>query len=360
MRQVREWRSALGALAIFLGGGVCLAQPSWGATCSSVLPCRATDIRGESLQARLQLIGALEELAEWCTKEKIYAKRMAVYRSILHFDSESAVARRGLGFVRNSAGEWVEKPRRVEPRDWDKAAAREFSTRRSAVAEDYRKTMLGLLETHAERITPAEMERILDDLLFADPDDPRVHELRGEVSSDGKWVLAQTVGAKKRRAEMRNMVRQAFKGVPKAEEVLPNWREEQFGIGWKAVYATPIVRSLGTGTPEEVKRMTQAMAATHSYFNAVLSVEAKFPEDFTVFTLARPSDKMAFLMNHPVVEQAYRDFLFKLDGSGIQGSQDSLPGASRWPDAPGHPDVGWVGQTSGQDLRIPESPNRPA
>jgi len=282
----------------------------------------ALDLDEDRLAAKEQLLERLAELAEWCTKKKIYARRVEVYEAILHFDSESSLARRGLGFIKNSDGKWVEKERRVEAKDWDKSAARKFPERRAEVAESYREAMFALLDKYEGELSPVQREAVLDDVLFADPDDPRVHAMRGETRLDDKWVLLETARAKEHRAELRTMVRKAFQGVPKPEPADPNDREQAFGIGWKAVYATPVVRSLGTGSDEEVQKMTKAMAATRAYFNAALGVEAHFPQDFTVFSLARPSDKMAFLMGHPVVDDQYRDFLFKLDGSGIQGSGD--------------------------------------
>lgn len=327
----RDWQRVLGiALAIAPGIGITSSpalavQPAvaHGTSIELAAPGQpAWDIDEDSAKARAALIEQLEGLAEWCTKKKIYLKRQEVYLSILHFDPDSNVARRGLGYVKDSEGNWIEKKRRVEPKDWDKGAVKEFPEKRTEVAEAYRTAMFGLIDKYEGRLSPTQREKILDDLLFADPDDPRVHALRGEVKVDDKWVLVQTVKAKEHRAELRDMVRKAFKNVPKAEEDLANAREDQFGIGWKAIYKTPIVRSLGTGSAKEVERMTQAMAATLSYFNDALSVEAHFPKDFTVYTLARSGDKMAFLMNHPAVDQTYRDFLFQLDGSGIQGSGD--------------------------------------
>lgn len=282
----------------------------------------AWDIKSESQAAKVDLLESLEELAQWCSKKKIYAKRQEVYDSMLHFDPESSVARRGLGFIKDSDGNWVEKKRRVQAKDWDKKAAKEFPAKRTQLAETYRDAMFALLDKYEGKISPKDRESLLNDILFADPDDARVHDLRGEADLDGKWVLKETLVAKERRAALRDMVRKAIGSVPKAEVTTANEKEKAFGIGWKAIYATPLVRSLGTGSEQEVSHMTEVMAATLSYFNDALAVEAHFPKDFTVYTLARPSDKMAFLMSHPVVDQEYRDFLFQLDGSGIQGSGD--------------------------------------
>lgn len=280
------------------------------------------DIESERAAARERLIEGLEELAEWCSKKKLYLKRQSVYESMLHFDPDNTVARRGLGFVKDKNGEWKPSERRVEPKDWSQSAARQFPKKRAEVAQSYRDTMLGLLTKYEGRVSPKQTEVILDDILFADPDDADVRRMRGEAKLDGHWVLSQTVVAKERRKVLRDMVRKAFQDAPKPVEGEANAREAAFGIGWKAVFTTPQVRSLGTGSSDEVSRMTEAMSAARDYFNGALSVVANFPKDFTVFTLARPSDKMAFLMGHPAIDQTYRDFLFQLEGSGIQGSGD--------------------------------------
>ncbi len=282
----------------------------------------ADEIEEAREAAREELVEGLEGLAAWCTRKKIYLQRVSVYESILHFDPGNTTAMRGLGYIKDRNGNWKETERKVEPKDWSQGAVRQFPARRSAVVEAYRDAMFGLFETYKGRLSPTQSERILDDILEADPDDARVRELRGEAKLDGRWVLRETLVAKEGREILRDRVRQAFKTAPKAREVEANKRELAYGIAWKAVYATEHVRSLGTGTAKEVERMTTATWAARSLFNGALGVQAKYPRDFAVYTLARPADKMAFLMNHPAVDQSYRDFLFQLEGSGIQGSGD--------------------------------------
>ncbi|MFT7671197.1 MAG: hypothetical protein ACI8X5_003914 [Planctomycetota bacterium] len=341
----RDWLYGLGVFVLlgWLFGASVLGRATAGEAATFTAELGLADLDVGREEARGELLKQLEELAVWCTKKKIYAKRVLVYESMLHFDPENSIALRGMGFIKNSDGEWIEKKRRVAPKDFDKRSAGMFDEKRSEVVMSYRDSMFTLLDEYKGKISPKQVDSVLDDILFADPDDLRVHELRGEAKQDDAWVLVETVKAKKQRAVLRDMVRAAFRGVPESVEGTPNAREDAFNIGWKAVYVSPIVRSIGTGTTKEIKRMTEAMAATQSYFNAALKVEANYPDKFTVYTLVRKSDKMAFIIHHPSVDQTYRDFLSQLDGSGIQGSGD----LAHWSEEPTRRLDGMVRQAIG-------------
>ncbi len=279
-------------------------------------------------EARQNLIRNLEQLAEWCTKKKLFAYRVGVFNSILHFEPQHTVSLRGLGFVKDPEGNWV-MPQKTKSskkqralKNWDKSAARKFPRRRAELVVEYREEMLALLEEFSAEVDEATRLDIYADILFGDPDDLVVHELMGETKVGEAWVLKQTPVAKARRAELREAVKRAFSSAPKAVRGEPNAREKAIGVEWKAVFVTPEVRSLGTGGEREIERMTTAMHAARSYFKACLGLEAKYPDPLTVFTLTRASDKLAFLMGHPNIDGDYRKFLMELDGSGIQGSGD--------------------------------------
>ena len=272
--------------------------------------------------ARERLVLKLGELSEWCTKKKLYACRVGVFEALVHFDPDHTEARRGLGYKRGRDGEWLPPKKQKEPRDWDKSAAREFPERRSALVVEYREEMLALLERFAETMTEEDREAIFADILFADPDDARVHELKGEVKVGDAWVLVQTSRAATRRAQLKERVVEAYASAPKPERTEANEREQALGIEWTAVFASPEVRSLGTGEESEIERMVTAMHATLHYFNGAFGCEASYPDPLTVYTLPRASDKLAFLMAHPSIDAEYRKFLMDLDGSGIQGSGD--------------------------------------
>lgn len=273
--------------------------------------------------AREELVEGLLELAEWCTKKKVFLQRHQVYEAVLHFDPENSVARRGLGFVRDKEGNWVEKARRIAPRDYDREAAAESPERRAVVAERYRAHFLALLESEDAKLTPAQREEVLGDLLAADPDDPKVHELRGEVKVEGSWVLRETAQGKEGRARLKELVQEGFRSAPPVKEAPPNAKERAFGVEWTAVYASPLARSLGTGTVEEIRRLPDALHAAREVFRKALSIEASYPEDLTIYSLARPGDAARFLEKHPSIDDGYRKFLATLDGSLIQGCGDT-------------------------------------
>jgi hypothetical protein len=269
------------------------------------------------------LVADLLELAEWCTKKKIFIERKGIFEDVLHFDPGNEVAKRGLGFVKGKDGKWVATERRVPLKNWDRAAARKLPARRVQVTAKYRETMVGLLEKHAEKLTPAQLDAILEDLLVVDPDDGMVHAMRGEVKLEERWVLEETALAKARRGELRKIVKNAFGTAPEVRMVKPNEREQAFGIDWTAVCETPVVRVLGTGEKKEIQRLPDAMHAALVLFHDALSLEGHYPESFTVFALAGEGDADLFLNHHPSIDEGYRKFLSRLDGSLIQGCGDN-------------------------------------
>jgi hypothetical protein len=271
--------------------------------------------------ARDDLVKELELLAEWCKSKKVFACRAEVYNIMLHFDAENDMAKRGLGFKKQRDGSWKLDKRRKDPKNYNKDAAEEFPAKRSTLTQTYKNRMLALLGS-AEDLGPRDREAILSDVLFADPDDSRVHEMRGEVKLDDRWVLGQSAAAKKHRAELKEMVRIAFGTLPKAKEAQPSARESAFGIEWKGVFASPIARSLSTGSKSEAERLTEAMWATRSYFNRALSAQGSLPKNLTVYTFGSEDDRLSFLEKHPDIDEAYRQYLMPFDGSGIRGTDD--------------------------------------
>ncbi|MCB9916045.1 MAG: hypothetical protein H6828_13025 [Planctomycetes bacterium] len=279
------------------------------------------DVEKARAAARDRLIGKLEELAEWCTKNKLFASRVGVYESLLYFDPEHDGAHRGLGFKKGKNGEWLPPKKTREPKDWDKGALAEFPARRAALVTEYRDEMLALLASLTDA-SDAQRESIYADILYADPDDATVRSLRGEVKKDGVWVLSQTTTADTRRAALSAVVVQAFEQAPVPQKGEPEGREVAIGVPWTAVMVTPDVRVLCTGTEAEAARISRAVHAARLYFNAAFGVEAEYPVPLRVFSLSRTSDKLAFLMGHPDIDEGLRKFLMDLDGSGIPGHGD--------------------------------------
>lgn len=316
-----RWRRALGQ-GLLLCTGLLGVGPGQGLLAAQPAGVAVPGVHEDRKAAQKALVGDLHGLAEWCSKTKLYQSREEVFGMVLHFEPDDVVALRGLGFKKDREGNWNPDKRRRPGKNWDKKAAKEYPAKRDAATLAYKDRMLALFETYEAELSPRLKSDILDDVLFADPDDPRVHILRGESKLGEDWVLHATVVAKERRAELKELVRVAFETVPEAREVAATPKEVSFGIEWKAIYATPIVRSLGTGEKEEVERVTQAMWAVHSYFNGALSSQATLPKDLTVYTFAAQPERIAFLQNHPDIDEGYLKFLMPLSGSGIQGSDD--------------------------------------
>ncbi len=273
-------------------------------------------------EARSDLVVSLEELADWCSKEKIYLDRDKVHRTILRFDPEHAESRKVLQHKKDDTGAWIESPKRREPRNFDKDAAKKFPEELRQASRDYCERMFDLATAEESALSHEQRQEAFDEILFFDPDHAGIHELRGEVLHEGQWVLSETPRAKERRAQIKEIVREGYRNAPNPEKSTANDREKAFSIPWRGVYANDLVRVLGTGEDKEMMLAARAVQAADHVLGQLYGGKGRFHEQFTVFLLANPSLKSTFLDAHPTVKGDYRKQLGTLEGSGIQGTGD--------------------------------------
>ncbi|MDP6537968.1 MAG: hypothetical protein QF410_00320 [Planctomycetota bacterium] len=272
--------------------------------------------------ATVELIGALEEVAAWCTKKKLFASRAGLYRSILEFDDDHEQARRGLGYKRDREGAWVAPRKPRVPRDFDKRALEEFPSRRREVVAAFRNRVLELLAEHEEELDVARARSVRDQLLVLDPDDEVVRSGRGEVRRGEGWVLGETPRATERRGGFSPLARALLEGVPAPVAVQPNAREAAFGIEWTACLTGGGVRILGTCPPDELARVLRVLLAQRSFVNEILGLEAEFPSRFTAYALTGADQGRRFVEAHPDADESIRRFMDELVAGAVPGSHD--------------------------------------
>ncbi len=274
-------------------------------------------------KARKDLLGGLEEHAEWCGSAKLYIERDEVYRRILEIEPNHDKARRGLGYRRDPDGNWKDPdPNRKPSRNYSPAKLKKAAKKLSEALTPYTTRMFAFYDEHDEALSDEQRRRLLEDILTMDPENDRAHSLLGHVRDENGWVLEETLVAKNRRRELSALVRSLIKRAPKPAPSEPTPREEALGVDWSVVLATKKFRVLGTVEESEAVRAIQALHVAEEYFHGVFGARASFEQDHTLFLLGDPAQKDVLIDHHPGLSEATRAYVRTLDGNGFTGSDD--------------------------------------
>ncbi len=295
--------------------GVLLAWMALG----SAVAAQLADFDERREAARIALLAELEGYVEWCRANNLFAERKRALELVLELEPDHAGARKLLGHTRDKAGNWAPPSRPKSFRDFEGPAREEAPARFAALRSGYLDAMLALLDEPG--LAPAQRQALAADVLRLDPENQRVHGLLGEVKSDKGWVLPETVRAAMRREELRALVRTGLESAPPARPCELSEREGRFELPFRAV-ATPAVRVVGTVEEQELLRMAQALHALEHLLRGALDMKGGLPAGCTVFLLADPAQKGAFLEHHPAIRPAERALYEPLEGAGIQGTSD--------------------------------------
>jgi len=283
-------------------------------------PSAALDLEADREALAAHFKQDLEKLAKWCTKKRIFIARTSVFEELIRIDPDHGVARRGLGHTKDKNGVWHPNANRIKPVNWSKKAAAEFPAKRAELKTSYLNEMYALFEKASKDLTKDERAAWEQLLLEHGPDDERIHNMRGETKLGERWVLKETARAKARRAEIKEFVRESIATAPVPSPSQATATEKQLGVDWKSIFESPDARCLGTCDEAEATRLVAATHALRALFNSCFKVEANFPKQLTIYSLANPGEKEKFLAAYPNVDDTYRSFLMKLDGACIRGA----------------------------------------
>jgi len=273
------------------------------------------DRRSEALD---ELVGSLEDYAEWCRGKKLFLQRKGVLELLLDLDPENGTALRALGYTKDSQGRWVAPARAKKFRDFDKRALED-------VPEKYQESLQPFLDLVHEmlrdaKLSPDQHRVLIDDILRVAPDDPELRSIRGEVEIDGRWVPRETPVAAERRAEIEELVRAAFEQAPEPELGEPNGRDSTIDVAWSAVLVTPTLRVLTTGDEAGARRVMKAVLAAVAVHTSLFGRKGELPTACTIYLVTGDQDR--FLASHPAIDDEERARLSRLSGSGISGTSD--------------------------------------
>ncbi len=224
-------------------------------------------------KARRGLVERLETLATWCDGSRIAGERDRVFRLILAFDPDHVRARQGLRYARAGRGKpWVQSSEYREPPDWDKGNLKEAARRRGEAARAFLDRALAALSAAGPDVPPGRREEAVETAIDVAPDDGEIRRGRGDVERDGRWSLAETVDAAKRRAEI-------SASVHAAEVAAPPVRTDERAIadGWPAAVATESFRALGRVDREECRRTVLCPEVGRRFLAAPLGASGQKP-----------------------------------------------------------------------------------
>jgi hypothetical protein len=258
----------------------------------------------------------MEAFALWCEESQLLAERNRTFELLIELVPDHETARTSLGYRAQRDGTW-KAPGRTKPmKDNEEALAQlaaELVERRRAVVQPYRDAALAM---SAEDEADAR-ERALELVLRIDPDDPEIHQLRGEERYGNAWVLAETARAYDRRPELRRIIADSIRRSGAPDVLSSNEDESRLGVEWTANARTPDVQVFGTGMLEESLRAAQAAQAAGDVFRRVFEADTRYTRDFTVYLLSQSADREPFIDALPEVTPDERAFLKQLVGSGI-------------------------------------------
>ena len=272
--------------------------------------------------AASELVHDVEKYAGWCGGNKLFAERDQAWLVMLELDPDHAGAHKGLGHRLDKNGVWQPSEKRKVPKNHSEKKLAEASERWAKTMEPYRDRLLELMDTYAEEMSVGQRKKLIHELLTMSPDDPELRRLNGEARFEDRWVLIETMTAKKRRPEMKGFVDHGFKGALEPERITPDAHEAALGIEWKESWGTSLVRVLTTGDEQEAKRAVAAGHAAGVFFKRTLGAEAKYPKDMRFLLLAEPENKAALLASHPKITDATRDWLEVVLGAGVPFTGD--------------------------------------
>lgn len=280
---------------------------------------KASDVEAAKQSARAALLQRWNQLATWCNDKELFLERDRIWRKVLEYSPDDPTARKGLRYARNVDGSWKD-PAPREMKNIGKKWLEELAKREDESCAPYGDALLALAK--APDRDPAERDALIADIRALAPNHAGLHAWLGNVQLGDRWVLPETATAKERRAAIRAAAKTVMESaVPPATDTAKG-AETELGVTWKTGLQGDNVRVLSTGSEEEALRIARACEGAGSLLSFVLGTDMRYPGAYTIYVLAAPGEKDAFLSKLPGLSADERTRLGALEGTGIPRSSN--------------------------------------
>ncbi len=269
----------------------------------------------------------LEELANWCQKNKAFLQRDDVYKTIIEIVPDHANARKFLKYsFDKKAKAWVRKRPYRAPKSGKEDVVAEYETRLAALDDALVKATLDLIKKFEDKLGPAKRGAELRELLKAAPNNARIRELLGYVAvEDGKgklrWTTRVIVETEERRAATAKALTKVQESVPdpKAGEALK--AEKDLDIDWAGVRGTERVRVLANTNVDEADAVAKMSHASWSFLPGLVGGKSRTPKGFTIYLIEGETDRSTFIDTYPGYSDADREMNRRLESAWIPNTR---------------------------------------
>ncbi|MAG58188.1 MAG: hypothetical protein CMJ83_18025 [Planctomycetes bacterium] len=264
------------------------------------------------------MVPALEELAEFARKHKLFRECIRTYDLILIFSPDHEKARRFLRYSRKGKhGPWERRRPFKEPKNLSMDSIDEFKKRRKAIVGPFARSIVQALDTHKDTVDAKQRQEVLRKLIRVDPENPEARAAFGDVKSGDRWLPEDAVIAALQRVEMRERAESIRDGVDPPRPTVLSDVEAKLGIRFLHTLETSHVRVLSTADGDESSKVVRYCEAAPRLFNLVLKETVRHREKYTVYLLAGGTEKKQFLDRHPDINASNRRFYEPLAGGWV-------------------------------------------
>jgi hypothetical protein len=304
----------------------------------------AGDALDDERRAKRDLfIKGLLDLAAWCTDNELYLERDKLYRQVIELEPDNLDARKGLRFARNPDGSWKEPAPRAATNRSDRALPL-MAAKRGETMRPYCDALLEFVErTKAE---PPVKQKVVDEVLSLDPDNPRLHRWFGDVEVDGRWMTPESAAGNKRRAEIGAIVKASRAALPPAVRAtgVPSASGANGANGipgatgpkvpdhrFKVALETAHVRVLGDLPEAECGELARTTEIAADVVHCMLDCPIDFADKYTIYAFTGQEEKDAFVAKIKLFTVEGRALMLSRPIVGLDGTDDLLLGGA---DAP--------------------------
>jgi len=273
---------------------------------------------------RKETLERLHALATSATRAKLFRSRNEVFEGILRFDPDDKLARKFLKFRRAKDGSWERRGRYTPPRNGGKGLP-EFETARTALGAWFAEQVEPLLEAAEDAEDARTLAAIRQAAVGVDPERASFRAWVGQVPDtlkEGRWILASTERARRRRPGIKAVAERALAAVPDPEPTTATDRDQRGNVAWTGLLQTERVRVVGMPDVAELAACAKNAEASWSVFEFAFDrrvgpIRGGGERRFTFYMFDTVDAGNAFLDAQPDMDEERKAFLRPLAACGL-------------------------------------------